>query len=238
MKVLQKLVKMAQFVFSPIVGALAVLLVAQVQACGYETCPRTDGNKLNIHMIPHSHDDVGWLKTPDGYFDEDVQNVFNSVLKALSANSNRRFVQVEMYYFTRWWQYQTDDVRNKVKQFVEKGQLAFANGGWCLNDEASAHYSSIIDQMTLGNKFIRSTFGECAVPTNSWQIDPFGPSREQAHLFALMDFKGHVLNRGYNLHGEFMWNTSDNGELLFSTVLHNHYSAPGGFNFEDCKNLM
>jgi len=23
---------------------------------------------LYVHLIPHSHDDVGWLKTPDQYF--------------------------------------------------------------------------------------------------------------------------------------------------------------------------
>ena len=37
--------------------------------CGYQACPVLDPNAtIHVHYVPHSHDDVGWLKTVDQVF--------------------------------------------------------------------------------------------------------------------------------------------------------------------------
>lgn len=59
-----------------------------------------------------------------------------------------------------------------------------------MNDEATTHYNSIIDQHSFGAEFLRDTFGECARPKIGWQIDPFGHSREVASIFAQVVFDG------------------------------------------------
>ena len=33
-----------------------------------EGCSSTNADTIYVHLIPHSHDDVGWLKTVDEYY--------------------------------------------------------------------------------------------------------------------------------------------------------------------------
>lgn len=50
-----------------------------------------------------------------------VQYIIDSVISALLENPERRFIYVEMAYFWRWWNEQTDDMRNTVKELVNEG---------------------------------------------------------------------------------------------------------------------
>lgn len=67
---------------------------------------------------------------------------------------------------------------------LSAGRLEFVNGGWCMSDEATTHYSAVIDQMTMGLRFLNDTFGPCGRPRVAWHIDPFGHAREHASMFA------------------------------------------------------
>nr|XP_056703983.1 lysosomal alpha-mannosidase [Euleptes europaea] len=235
--------------FSAIWGLLlgAALLGGGEASCGYQSCPVTKPNMLNIHLIPHTHDDVGWLKTVDQYFfgvrndiqHAGVQYILDSVILELLADPTKRFIYVEVAFFARWWGLQTDAMRQAVQQLVAEGRLEFVNGGWCMNDEAAVHYSSVIDQMSLGLNFLKETFGECGRPQVAWHIDPFGHSREQASLFAQMGYDGFFLGRiDYQDKArreavremEQLWRGSGSLEPpvadLFTGVLPNGYNPP------------
>eukprot|EP01097_Dermamoeba_algensis_P006500 TRINITY_DN4068_c0_g1_i4.p1 TRINITY_DN4068_c0_g1~~TRINITY_DN4068_c0_g1_i4.p1 ORF type:complete len:555 (-),score=154.69 TRINITY_DN4068_c0_g1_i4:1331-2995(-) len=206
---------------------------------------------LNVHVVPHTHDDVGWLKTVDQYYigskeniqDAGGQYVIDSVITSLQENPERTFIYVEMAYFTRWWREQTDAKKQVVKQLVAEGRLEFINGGWCMNDEAATYYPSIIDQMTRGHLFLKQTFN--VTPTIGWHIDPFGHSSSQARLFAEMGFNAFFFSRidyqDYRLRTsqqrmELVWRPSPSlGSKadMFTSVNFGGYGPPPGFCF-DC----
>ncbi|XP_046734854.1 lysosomal alpha-mannosidase isoform X2 [Diprion similis] len=222
------------------------------KTCGYQACPKLSQHKLNIHLIPHTHDDVGWLKTVDQYYwggrpliaKAGVQYILDSVIHELLEDPNRRFIYVETAYLWKWWSYQNDRVKTDVRRLIDEGRLEIISGAWSMNDEAVTHYQSIIDQFTWGFRRLNDTFGSCARPHVGWQIDPFGHSREQASLFAQMGFDGLFFgrldyqdkrNRMDKKTAEMIWKGSDSlGKKadLFTSVLFNTYSPPPGFCFD------
>ena len=99
---------------------------------------------LNVHVVPHTHDDVGWLKTVDQYYyggelvmimyyvmsrgnvvlnaannsiqHAGVQYILDSVIQALAKDENRTFIYVEMAFFVRWWREQSNNTKNLVSK--------------------------------------------------------------------------------------------------------------------------
>lgn len=52
-----------------------------------------------------------------------------------------------------------------------------------MHDEATTHYVDMIDQTTLGHRYIKQHFNK--TPKAGWQIDPFGHSAVQAYLLSV-----------------------------------------------------
>ncbi|XP_078151977.1 alpha-mannosidase-like isoform X2 [Carex rostrata] len=223
----------------------------------YNTTAGIAAGKLNVHLVSHSHDDVGWLKTIDQYFvgsNNSIQgtsliNVLDSVVEALIRNPDRKFIFVEQAFFQRWWEEQSKATQSIVKKLVHSGQLEFINGGWCMHDEAATHYIDMIDQTTLGHRLIKKQFGK--IPRAGWQIDPFGHSAVQAYLlgaelgfdsvhFARIDYQDRA-KRKVDKSLQVIWHgskTFGSSSQIFANTFPVHYSPPDGFGFEIFDNII
>ena len=197
-----------------------LLMTARVTGAINTSTGALTHEKIRVHIIAHTHDDPGWIKTADQYFDQEVHALLNNSIASLLANSSRIFHYVEMVYFKRWWEMQTESVQASVRELVAVGRLVFLTGGLCMNDEAGTHVGAIVDQMTWGHSFLNDTFGPAALPNISWQIDPYGHSAAYAALVQAMGFDAFVgqkiSNQVHDLRAankslEFEWMPSGGG---------------------------
>jgi len=123
---------------------------------------KNSGRNVTVHLISHTHDDVGWLKTVDEYFtgtnnniaQAEVRMIIDTVITELIDDPNKRFTYVEMKFFSMWWKDQTPEHKARVRQLVQEGRLEFVNAGWSMHDEACTHYEDMINNMMIGHQFL------------------------------------------------------------------------------------
>ncbi|XP_063225355.1 lysosomal alpha-mannosidase-like [Bacillus rossius redtenbacheri] len=226
-------------------------------SCGYAACNQSIPGMVNVHLIPHSHDDVGYRKTVDQYYygivtnntaKGGVQYIIDTVASEVAKDPKKRFVQVETEFLRRWWKEQGDDARRLYRRLVDEGQIEIIGGGAVMNDEADTHYQSTIDQFSLGLRLLDEMLGECGRPRIGWQIDPFGHSKETASImaqmgfdalfFARLDYQDKQRRKDMQTM-EMVWRANKNlgsSADLFTSILYNHYNfAPGFCNDITCS---
>lgn len=112
-----------------------------------------------------------------------------------------------------------------------------------MHDEATCHYTAMVDQTALGHQFLRDEFN--VTPRIGWQIDPFGHSATQGSLlstgvgfdalyFARIDYEDYR-KRIHNKDLEFLWRPSKSrGKAwqVFTGQIQGFYTAPAHFLFE------
>lgn len=76
---------------------------------------------------------------------------------------------------------------------MKRGQLEFVTGGWVMPDEACSHWYSVLQALTEGQKWLKTTFN--TTPTSSWAIDPFGYSSSFAYILKKSGFENLLIQR-------------------------------------------
>ncbi|CAG9854790.1 unnamed protein product [Phyllotreta striolata] len=150
-------------------------------------------NKLKVFVVPHSHNDPGWIKTLDEYYVTQTKHILDNMLTKLSEDARRKFIWAEISYFSMWWEEQDEEDRLKVKNLLRNNQLEIVTGGWVMNDEANSHWISIMNQLTDGHQWLRENLNY--TPVSHWSIDPFGLSLTQPFLLREMGLNNMLIQR-------------------------------------------
>ncbi|XP_053330340.1 alpha-mannosidase 2 [Spea bombifrons] len=152
-----------------------------------------DNEKLQVFVVPHSHNDPGWVKTFDDYFRDQTQHILNNMVVKLQEHKEMKFVWSEISYFSKWWDGIDNQKKDAVKRLIEREKFEIVTGGWVMPDEASPHYSSMIDQLIEGHQWLEKNLG--VKPKSGWAVDPFGHSPTMAYLLKQSGLSNMVIQR-------------------------------------------
>ncbi|KAB7500311.1 Alpha-mannosidase 2 [Armadillidium nasatum] len=104
-------------------------------------------NKLKVFVVPHSHNDPGWIKTFEKYFEDQTKHILDNMVIKLSEDHRRKFIWAEISFFTLWWDQQSMETKDKVKR-----------NGWSIDPFGySPTFAYILKRSGLKNMLIQRT---------------------------------------------------------------------------------
>eukprot|EP01052_Picozoa_sp_SAG31_P021648 SAG31_NODE_1685_length_7530_cov_9.464944_1_plen_909_part_00 len=150
------------------------------------------GEKLEIYVIPHSHNDPGWKETFEEWYGQKTGRVLDTMVDFLGSDPRYRFQWSEVSFLQLWWD-ANPGKRDKLVGLIKRGQLELTGGGLTMNDEGLTTLFAILENLHEGRQWIKDNIGVDVV--SSWQNDPFGLSPTMPYLFSEMGYRGMWIQR-------------------------------------------
>lgn len=193
------------------------------------------------NFVLHTHNDPGWILTMEEYERLSVDQIISEMVDTLQEKkgNDHKFSYTDIS-FLHSWIVRNPERKEEIKQLIKRGQLEILNGGISMHDQACTYFDEILNNYEYGREYSKNVLG--ILPTIGWSIDPFGPSRTSARLFAEMGYDVLGLNRmsytqklkmKHDKNMIFNWNNSDVSPAtdMMTYLLAQHYSTPDPLNF-------
>ncbi|XP_037942924.1 alpha-mannosidase 2x-like [Teleopsis dalmanni] len=199
---------------------------------------------LKIIVVPHSHNDPGWLKTFVNYFQADSRQILNLMVTKMQEYKEMTFIWSEISFLQLWWDQAHPTKQRALKRLINSGRLEITTGGWVMTDEANVHIYAMLDQLIEGHQWLRNNLN--VTPTVGWSIDPFGHGSTVPYLLSGSNFEGAIIQRIHyawkqwfarQQNGDFIWTpywekqggtqSNKQGQLLMHNMPFDIYSIKG-----------
>ncbi|KAJ2082700.1 mannosyl-oligosaccharide 1,3-1,6-alpha-mannosidase activity protein [Coemansia sp. RSA 988] len=211
--------------------------------------------KLTLHMLTHSHSDIGWNLSLKGYYLASVHGVMQRVTRELWADERRRFTWGDLPFLEIWMTEEGEKGsglkvngrevtwRQAVITLVQRGQLDIVGGGYVSADEGLTTWWAHNSILDVGHRLLEELNTTTRV---GWQIDNFGHMNTVAHLLSNTGYQKVIIGRmdfrqqyGLATRGQlqFEWQSEEHGRVgatgLMAHFLVDHYQTPSPrFDFD------
>jgi hypothetical protein len=95
------------------------LLFAYIISICFTPCFGWESGILNVHVVPHSHNDPGWWRTFEGYYQDWTKGIISSVVEVLN----------EVSILSHWLIYSPIHARIPLELSYGLRYLIFKDGG-------------------------------------------------------------------------------------------------------------
>lgn len=91
---------------------------------------RTDDNNVIVEIlqfqviiVPHSHNDPGWLKTFVNYFQSDSRQILNLIITKMQEYTDMTFIWSEISFLQLWWDQAHPTKQRALKKLIQSGRF-------------------------------------------------------------------------------------------------------------------
>lgn len=76
-------------------------------------------------IVPHSHNDPGWLHTFEHYFQLETKRILNQIVAKLQQYPDMTFIWSEISFLTAWWDSAHPTKQKVYKKIINTNRNAF-----------------------------------------------------------------------------------------------------------------